>query len=663
MSNVIEFQFTGKAAALAVDFKLDSAVIRNPDSKAKPKGIMEIPASDIKVEGGKGKLKISVDVGRNGNENVALWYKEFVWGRTKHMIHTEHGSNEPDALNFALKGKLKIGKEQYSVCFGQGHYATTNNWHFCSPQLSARQNNKAGYLGNTYFLDQSGSHTFKVCYSDEINIGKGITLWAYTDSADMIPRWDLEGDALHPFAYQEGRIPGIGAMQKGICYDTSGIAPEHRDFHLQVMDRSDTSELVNILYKLNRVWGSFQGNPVLKQTVFSYTNQKGIPCLMNYGVSHAAQPLTDQSYIYTGPKRCDWMKRLSDEFPDVQMQDLVLAGSHDAGMYQINLQNDVNGPWWVDLALAFLLPIFPACSPFIMGIKATKGLETVLENLGVTQKDSAYNQMMMGTRYFDFRPAYRKSTPKDKIGESAYAVHNFIPGVPFREFLNGIAQYLTEYTNEVAVIKIASSGINRQEFSPLTEAEVTTFLNELSPKVGYDLQSNLNSYHNRTLKEVAASGKRLIVLMGYDNVNDSYKEAAYTASLTDPSAVLQALKSTLAKEDKCDYTILQLQDTGSGALTKYIGSMAEHCTAWANDLLASGTGNLQQATKPIFDNATYTWLATPETMLGINRQQGPVILLNDFVDVALATHGTVLTKAKYKNRKRAGEVQSGVPMV
>jgi hypothetical protein len=148
-------------------------------------------------------------------------------------------------------------------------------------------------------------------------------------------------------------------------------------------------------------------------------------------------------------------------------------------------------------------------------------------------------------------------------------------------------------------------------------------------------------------------GKRLIVIFQPGNVNDSYSDSAYSNSMTDPSSIIAALDGTIKDTSPTQYTILQLQDTASAALMNHIPDILSHATAWINDLVFSATGNLLQATKPIFDHATYTWLTQASSIKGIAAQHGPVIVQNDFVDIALYEHALALTKQRYQIRSKA----------
>ncbi|MFT6154601.1 MAG: hypothetical protein ACJAWQ_001918 [Paraglaciecola sp.] len=630
-SNKVIIQFKGMAADQEIDFKVSDSIIKKNT---------KISNDDITISGGKGSLNITIDASRNGNSDVADWYDTFVQSNTHHMLHTARGSNNPSTLNFAVQGILIIGNKNFAVCIGQGHYGVTNNWHLCGLDLSARANNKSGYLNDAYYITTSDSNAFNISDAQGIIQGKGFDLWAYTSSPILTPRFDLEGDALHSFPYSATDRSSVGTMKQGYAFDTTGTLPTHRDFHLQLLT-SEEQQLEDIKYKINRITGAIEGNGVLEQTAIE-SGLNSTPYMMNYGVSHAALPLGNQSYIYAGEINKQWMQDTANILPDLTVQDLVLSGSHDAGMYQINIAD-------ASTAIDKLKTEQPILGKLIDLAESVAGVQ-VLANLSLTQKDTAYNQLVAGIRYFDFRPAYARGKFDTA---NVYHLHNFIPGVLFTEFLANVNQFLQENKGEFAIIRIASSGIDTNSFTPLSQSEVESCLErQMSDKVGYQTVSNLEDFYARTLSDMG-KGKRLIVIFQPGNVNDSYSDSAYSNSMTDPSSIIAALDGTIKDTSPTQYTVLQLQDTASAALMNHIPDILSHATAWINDLVFSATGNLLQATKPIFDHATYTWLTQASSIKGIAAQHGPVIVQNDFVDIALYEHALALTKQRYQIRSKA----------
>lgn len=656
MSQDVTFKLVKSAKDLGISFR---CYPENDYSHIGKSGT--IPMSKIKIDTSKkNEVTIRIDKDRDKSKQTAQWYRDFVQGKTVHMVHTKGGSNDPGELNMALRGLLNIGGVEYPVCFGQGNYGAYHNWHLCSEQMWARPNNKKTYLDNSFYITCDGSHEFEIELSDDIQNGIGINIWAYSGSPNLLPNYDYEGDAQHPFAYKKSTLGNVGTMGDGKVFDTTGIAPLHREFHLQVLNPSTRKRFTEELYKINRITGTIGGKDVSKQTVVRFTDAAGTACLMNFGVSHAATPLGDQAYIYTGVENRRWMQQLQTDCPGVLIKDLVMAGSHDAGMYVLNLDMKNADMYYrlINLALA-AIGLTVILAPLAIEIRAIidkNGLDVALGNFSLTQKDTAYNQLLTGTRYFDFRPAYDKTKANDWM-EQTYHIHSFVPGVQFSEFLKGINQFLEENPNEIAMIRLATSGIMEDYFQPIDGKQRDAFLAKyISSRVGYLVLKTTDEVRNfsaQSLKDVVGKGQRLIVMDGSIHKNDSYNDDDYSDSLTNTKAVMGALKEALADPATYDaYTVLQLQDTGSAALKHYVSDILLHSMSWANDLLGSKTGNILQATKPIFDHATYQWLTVKDTATGISKQPGFVVLLNDFVDISLTEHAVALAREKYAARKK-----------
>lgn len=619
--------------------------------------------SKIKIDVKQSEVTIRIDASDHSSE-TAEWYSAFVDGEDIHMVHTRGGSNVPDNLWLALRGLLKIGEDEYPICFGQGRSGSNHNWHLCSEDIWARAKNKDAYLNNIFYLIPIESNTFGIKFSKEIDEGIGVDIWAYSGTVDLLPRFDYEGDTLHPFPYKKSDLGSVGKMGRGKVFDSTGINPTHRDLHLQVLNQAASRCFKQKLYKIDRITGSITGDEVEEQKVVEFVinantkDQKA--CLMNYGVSHAAHPLCDQSYIYTGYENRGWMKQLAKQCPGIQIKDLVLAGAHDAGMYTLNIDKHCER---ILLILLELIRNAIQSLPKLIGAvfenktdMTQENLNIVLGNLSITQKDIAFNQMRIGTRYFDFRPAYDKSWPAEWL-EETYQIHSFIPGVNFSMFLKGINKFLEENPNEIAVINVNDQGINEDYYTPLSLDQVTKFLEKyVTKEVGYRVleEKYVKEFTTFTLSSVVDSGLRMIIIYGNVSKNDSYNGSDYSASLTNPHAVINALNETLKNQGKENlYTVLQLQDTGSAALVRlYNEGRLESKVSWFNDILLSKTGNILQATKPVFDHATYQWLTKKETADGINGQPGFVVLLNDFVDISQAEHAIALTREKYLAKKQ-----------
>ncbi len=460
----------------------------------------------------------------------------------------------------------------------------------------------------------------------EASIGFG--LWGSTDTLDVTPQIVCEDDGTHAFPYHDSGVGGMGTMQQSSC-TLSGIAI-HRTLDLQAVADGIVAQSAD--YNVNILTGGIAGNSLLKQTARFFDGYA-----FSYGVSHAAPPLGDQAYAYVARDASKWMGQLANSIPDLQVADLVLPASHDAGMYTLNVTDTDKAVKALCMAYLDVKTVCDKAGPW--------GKQGII-NFALTQKETVGDQLRLGTRMFDFRPA------KPVAGGTAYHIHMIIAGVQFDTFLKGISTFLSSAPDEVVFIQITSAGIETSQFTPLTKSEVKTYLDQnIATGVGYDLVDDIKSYNNQFLSQVVAGGKRVIVVMGKTDVNDGYTDAAYGASITNPATVIKALKGTLGKCNSAtyQYNVLQLQDTGSLWLKNNYSKLPKSkALAWINDLGLSGTGSILQATKSTFDHGTYAWLLETATLAGLAKCRAPVVLLNDFVDPVLTSRAIGLTH--YRNK-------------
>ena len=455
----------------------------------------------------------------------------------------------------------------------------------------------------------------------------GFTLSATTDGSQTLPAFHCTGDRVYKFPFEASRLPDVGQMAAGSC-TLQGPFPVHRAMYLLSL-ASDDSEQESVFYNINIWTGAIDGKSLLEQNTRFFDGQA-----MSYGVSHAAPPITDQAYIYTGSSRERWMEALQTDLPDLLVTELVLPGAHNAGMYALNVR---------DVAEAIgRLCQHGSLLEAICAVGGSLGAQAIA-NLSLNQKDTAYDQLRLGTRFFDLRPGYSS----DGV---AYHIHNFVPGVAFDSFLGDVNRFLLEATKEIVFLQVTDTEIDRVAFTPLSKGQVQQALaRTIDEKVGFTIVDSIAEFNGRKLTALADSGTRVIAVFGKSSVNDSYRDEAYSQSLTDPTSVIEALQSALGRcaASGYQYNNFQLQDTGQLALEHYEGAIAANLLSWANALLFSTTGSLLQATKPFFDRGTYAWLVDEQTLAEITKCRAPVMLLNDFVDPALAARGEALSRYRH----------------
>ena len=487
------------------------------------------------------------------------------------------------------------------------------------------------------------THT-EVSTDTEVSIAANpkFTLTGVTDNPYVSARFDCEGDGLHKFPYATSGLDGVGKMGFSSCKLEWGVGVVNREFHLQA--QSGSQHLENILYKINTWTGSVNGDGLLKQQP-KFFDVGDDHFAMSYGVSRFPSPVGDQAYIYVSRDHSTWMgDLLFDVYGDIMLGQLVLSGSHDAGMYVVGETSQVRDH------IGEYCKIGPL--KMLCGQVGSKLGSQMIVNLALTQKSSALTQLKLGTRFFDFRPAAPKGDAP--TADNTYHVHNFVPGAKFADFLKeintfyGLVPHGMTTKEEVVVLQIKTDGIDKDHFTPLDREQVTSLVSAYIKEVPFSVVDSLESMRCTKLRDMK---EKLIVLFRPSGVNDSYSESVYEHSLTNADGVLGKLRDTqknCSGEDK-QFSVFQLQDTGNGWVMNdgnRTTILKNNPVAWANDLLSSGTGSVLQATKPAFDRSTYTWLSNQTVADGMLGCHGPVVLLNDFVDGALASIAVAQTKIR-----------------
>lgn len=450
-----------------------------------------------------------------------------------------------------------------------------------------------------------------------------------------------------PFSYKESALSGLGAIQTSRCdltYD------------------ADPSNYMRFQGSLEPMWADMQfdaftedvtsADPDYPQSA-KFIVSGGQSYVMNFGFSTVPGPYLDRSYYYITPERSQWMAELAAQFPGLTFRDLVLPGAHDAGMYVLN-----------DYETVFAL-IEKMCiqktygfAAVLCAIGSTKLGSKAVSNLSLTQKDDITGQLRVGTRYFDLRPAIVSAEYQNNPQYSH--VHNFVPGARLDEMLGQVSGFLLANPKELVVLRVQSNGIDTDYFSFIDKKTLETFLKKgIDAKVGYQFLDDLRTIADTKVADYVAGQPRVIVIYGAEvtskppgtvaAINDSYNDTLYQQSYADPGPVLQALGTAFpgCADAGNQYSVLQLQDTGSGALVPMLFT-----PAWLDvldDLTTSLWTNMQLGTKPVFDAATLPFLLEPKQLGTLKSCLSPVVVLNDGVDGAMATHAIRLTQYRLDN--------------
>ncbi|MEC7119861.1 MAG: hypothetical protein VXW65_08180, partial [Pseudomonadota bacterium] len=448
-----------------------------------------------------------------------------------------------------------------------------------------------------------------------------------------VARFDAEGDGLKSINFVSA-YDLFGTMGQSSATFTGSLTVIHRDFHLQPMIFGVNQG--EAFYKINTTTGGIEGNATNLQ-VAKFFHVNSTDYVMNYGVSHAGYtdevPLGDQAYLYVSPTQTTWMKDLALYNPLVSQ--IVVAGSHDAGMWEIDPQALADTQLILDI-IGFI-PLIG----WIVNLVGSAAIPTIMYNLAVTQKDQPQDLLRMGVRHFDFRPA-KVMLLNNKVTH----VHGPIPGGMFQTFLEQVNSFLLANPSEAVFVEVKASGIVESIATPLTLSEVEDFLNTyVSSQVGYTVYqgSDVSTMNQQRWNDLLTTGR--VVVMFHPSSMSSYSDDKYTWSMTDPSAVEGAVMNALWQLDAQQFNSIQCQDTASGYFAAHWSDFVTH-TSWINDVGLSGTGSLLADTKAVFDQRLYARLSSGEGQAGFNARLGFATMINDFVDIALVDLAASLTSTR-----------------
>jgi len=393
------------------------------------------------------------------------------------------------------------------------------------------------------------------------------------------------------------------------------------------------------------------GGAMSQTTRFSVDapDPKGPAFTFSYGLALLPAPYVSRAYAYTARDRSDWMGRLAEE-PDVvaTVGDLVLPGAHQAGMRR--LTNDAaildlvrsrcgragaNGP------LVSVLARLDACGD-------GDAILTGARNLFLTQKDGLRDQLRTGARFFDLPVGVPLGSAIGPVQANGYAA-----GVPVAHMLAEIRGFLNDpaHRHEIVVLRFSDRGIDPEVFAPLSRTEIGTVLREAFPADGavpFRLLEAGEAFPPPDIADlpIAEAAARARVYVAFETADSKARTAETARRLDDPTAMLDQLNATLGVCGDEGVSILTLHAKPEAALAAPDEALSANSTQWRAYLLASPFGNLRHGLKPAFDAAAYNRLSAAEAVAALTGCAGPVVLMNDFIDIALATHAATLTRLR-----------------
>jgi hypothetical protein len=343
-------------------------------------------------------------------------------------------------------------------------------------------------------------------------------------------------------------------------------------------------------------------------------------------------PNQHQVWACLTQNQSNWQTRLlkdeSLKTKTIKLKNMVLPGSHDAGMY------------------------------------LTRAYEPKISNFANTQKDDTKHQLILGARFFDFRPGKLRrefaevlvnkipdemfGIPLDliqKIGKSSLQlmfnqyvgelrhIHAFIPGATFEEFIQQIVDFLVENSQEFVVVKISNSGFLAGCVDELSNREL---LEKVKSVIGL---RKLKVGDKETLnKSVCSLGEeRLVILFQNDmQIESSYSDSDYEHY--EANYIITALTRTMEKavnsKGSKDLIDLQVQLTPTNSKG----------AKWRGGLGANIATSPLLATKSRTDMESYPWLL--DNLKGLDNTYPLICIINDFYDNGLTEIAYLINKER-----------------
>ncbi|CAO2655659.1 Nn.00g044620.m01.CDS01 [Neocucurbitaria sp. VM-36] len=347
------------------------------------------------------------------------------------------------------------------------------------------------------------------------------------------------------------------------------------------------------------------------------------------GPGLAQLPKQHQCYVTITRNYENWMRDVippNNDKSNRPFNRMVLPSAHDIGMNSMEtslaLLKDA-GTGIIKEVLGRSLPNVFAIFNKIGDGAINRIAPDIIRALAVTQKDSLETILKVGARYFEFRPAkcHRQMQRVSPLEDTWYFQHGAIPGMPYKQLLSGVAQFLQDHSDEIIVVHNRWDGVPGDCPRP-NDDELRDVLNNALR--GKDIQvGNQDDMMRKSIKDLRNEKKRLIVVQNVNQVSN-YDDAA-NATLTGDSMVAKLNDMSRNPPQGHPITLLQCQATATNIRDVIVASVLNSDVSTSPIL----------ATKPVCDSKILP-LLRGETGKQLTREEGVVVILNDFFDGATA---------------------------
>ncbi|KAF2274706.1 PLC-like phosphodiesterase [Westerdykella ornata] len=343
------------------------------------------------------------------------------------------------------------------------------------------------------------------------------------------------------------------------------------------------------------------------------------------GPGQAGLPRQHQCYVTVTRNNQDWMRELAppgSPQADKPFHRLVLPCPHDVGMNSMQTSLAIiqrAGTGTIKEIMGQSLPGALAVLNKVADTAVGHIAPDIVRALAITQKDTLDTMLKIGARYFEFRPAkcHRLMQRVSPLEDTLYFQHGAIPGMLYKEFLTGVVGFLKERRDEIVVVQNRWDGVPG-DCPRGTDEEMRAVLDEVLRDS--DLQvGNLDDMQRMSIQDLRNERKRLIITRDVNQVSN-YDDAA-SATLNGDTIVAKLTEMSRDPPKGHPIVLLQCQATSTNIRDVIVASVMDSDVS-TSPLLA---------TKGICD-AKILPLLSGETGKNLVREEGLVVLMNDFID-------------------------------
>ncbi|EXJ57616.1 hypothetical protein A1O7_07965 [Cladophialophora yegresii CBS 114405] len=433
-----------------------------------------------------------------------------------------------------------------------------------------------------------------------------------------------------------GKLPLIKSELKQFTVDhleleRKDTTPPHFNGIFRCRVLLDGREVFNKWLEINAITGTLRQG-TMKTLVDQTSLISNEICVTHcfYDAPHkgniAGLPFWDQFYVTVSPNNSAWMSTLAplgSVAASKPFRRLVLPAAHDVGMNSL-LTSDIILQR-VGGAFAKVVDSIAPASKDLQIADILKGplIPNVIQSSSITQKDELSSMLIIGARYFEFRPAYlhqafRGLPQLQDMKDKLFFMHGPIPGMGYDDFLDDCIAFLVRNPGEIVVVHVRWDGVPAECARP-TPDDLNRHLSEARKAAQGALEiGHLQEMTSHTIDDLRKERKRLLVMQNVDNYN-IYSDQA-NATLNGDSIIAQFNNIATFKQEGKAFTTIQCQATATNLGLEI----------WFSAIAATASNSWLLATKAICDSKTMPWVR--DKALGKLPGDQLLVLMDDFVD-------------------------------